>query len=583
MMISKFVEGVSKGRRQQFEQSELQRARDDQRLMKLAEFVDASPLRRDLKEKTKAKIFSNLFSTSRADVPKGPGTKLLEALVGPGGKKPDKKAGDDRINIYTGFVDALANPDNMVNPAAMQSAYFSKMAEVADAAKKSGINDAGQIWSTETLRQMRAAAEQEGVDTKPWEVEGRRVLESGGFAFMAPPGSPERARQDARLRISQRGRASTDQSNVGLVQQPFVMSPVAQPPVPPNAAYNPLMGAGSAVNAPASPRQVQTQQAPDPPRAPVERLDPDKITAEMLKFGPDKNFFDPSTGKQFQGRVYVGEDGETGVHELGTNRKVPGAREWQAADAKVRMSLDELAAHRAEGYLFIDKSPIDKDAKAQRKSVFDGFLRVGNPEAATRAQNSWTTQDHNAEVQKSNRAAAAAAASNAGMNPRQYGVFNGLLKEHSNDKTITAAESTGAFAENIQTIRADPRKGAAQIVLLYGFIKGVDRDSAVREGEVNLARMAQSFLNQYKNTIDRINSNQVISPRAALEIADASEKLIGEVRASARRKDAKFAARASALKVRDGWDSYMGGFTRAYDTAPSPGGRQDPHAVPLNY
>lgn len=118
-----------------------------------------------------------------------------------------------------------------------------------------------------------------------------------------------------------------------------------------------------------------------------------------------------------------------------------------------------------------------------------------------------------------------------GLSSTESSTYNRFTDKYQADPIIMAAEK-GRTAKTIaQQVLADPENAGNQLKSLYVLVKNLDPDSAVREGEVTLAQMTQSYSQQFNNALTRISKGQVISPDTAtllanstLELADAWEK-----------------------------------------------------------
>jgi len=67
--------------------------------------------------------------------------------------------------------------------------------------------------------------------------------------------------------------------------------------------------------------------------------------------------------------------------------------------------------------------------------------------------------------------------------------------------------------------------GARQVEILYGFVKGMDRASAVREGEISLAEQASSLLGRFSVQVESIRKGQIIPNETARELAQSIVEL----------------------------------------------------------
>jgi hypothetical protein len=66
---------------------------------------------------------------------------------------------------------------------------------------------------------------------------------------------------------------------------------------------------------------------------------------------------------------------------------------------------------------------------------------------------------------------------------------------------------------------------AQQMQILYNYIKVLDADSAVREGEVGLAQQTASYLAQFQMYVDRVGNGEIMPEQAAKEMLDATMDL----------------------------------------------------------
>jgi hypothetical protein len=100
-----------------------------------------------------------------------------------------------------------------------------------------------------------------------------------------------------------------------------------------------------------------------------------------------------------------------------------------------------------------------------------------------------------------------------------------LYKDYQN---LQQAETNANRAKDIiaQNI-AGVTPGAGDIAILYNFIKGLDKNSAVREGEIGLSKQARSILGRLDSEVKRISGGDLLDDAtrtAFAELIDASAK-----------------------------------------------------------
>ena len=95
----------------------------------------------------------------------------------------------------------------------------------------------------------------------------------------------------------------------------------------------------------------------------------------------------------------------------------------------------------------------------------------------------------------------AQAASNAssildssGMTNKQNQNFVGITNKFQADEIMKYANTSANTISLADKVIANPGNAANQLMALYSLVKGLDPDSAVREGELSLAQSTQSYL-----------------------------------------------------------------------------------------
>jgi hypothetical protein len=132
-----------------------------------------------------------------------------------------------------------------------------------------------------------------------------------------------------------------------------------------------------------------------------------------------------------------------------------------------------------------------------------------------------------------------------GLNPGQTSNYLRITDKFQADPIVMAAEKGKTARLIADQVLADPKNAANQLKSLYVLVKNLDPDSAVREGEVNLAQQTQSYADKFKTSIQRIQNGQVISSKAAIELANATKDLAGAWDTSAKSRTNRYISQAN--------------------------------------
>jgi hypothetical protein len=140
-------------------------------------------------------------------------------------------------------------------------------------------------------------------------------------------------------------------------------------------------------------------------------------------------------------------------------------------------------------------------------------------------------------------------------------IFNGIVNKYNADPIIQASNRANALDFYIQQIKANPASAGNQLNLIYSYIKGLDTDSAVREGEIELVRSIQSYAQSAQNAIERITQGKPVAAQTALELASGAEKIVEQLRAAAQRQQQKYTSQANANpgSISNAWQQYLSG------------------------
>lgn len=121
----------------------------------------------------------------------------------------------------------------------------------------------------------------------------------------------------------------------------------------------------------------------------------------------------------------------------------------------------------------------------------------------------------------------------------------------------TKGQAAKAIADQVI---ADPSKATNQMAALYMFVKNLDPDSAVREGETALAQRTQSYFDTFKASLTRLAAGQVLGPTTAKELAEATKRLIVAWDETASKRTKQYQSQADVTGVGEQFKRYRSGF-----------------------
>jgi len=167
-----------------------------------------------------------------------------------------------------------------------------------------------------------------------------------------------------------------------------------------------------------------------------------------------------------------------------------------------------------------------------------------------------------------------------GLNTAQTSNFLRITDKYQADPIIMAADKGKTAVIIADQVLADPGNAANQLKSLYVLVKNLDPDSAVREGEINLAQQTQSYLQRFATSIQRIGEGQVISADAATQLAKATKELATAwtTSAASRTNRYKSQARNADPIVGNSFDQYLADYEELGSTvdAAIQGNQDDP-------
>lgn len=156
-----------------------------------------------------------------------------------------------------------------------------------------------------------------------------------------------------------------------------------------------------------------------------------------------------------------------------------------------------------------------------------------------------------------NRKARAAAVTSRGLDAKQTQNFLRISDNFQKDEIIKQADKAVSLVAIAEQVLANPQKATNQLKSLYILVKNLDADSAVREGELALAMKAQSYLDSWKTSFERIQEGRIISPKLASELAEATKELAAAWQEAAESRTRKYQSQAKTVGLGDVFEGYL--------------------------
>lgn len=169
------------------------------------------------------------------------------------------------------------------------------------------------------------------------------------------------------------------------------------------------------------------------------------------------------------------------------------------------------------------------------------------------------------ELDANRKRLASQTASETGLNSAQTSTFLRITDKFQADKVMeNGNKGVGAIAIADQVL-ADPKNAGNQLKILYTMVKALDPESAVREGEIELASLTQSYLSKFASSFTKIDKGQVIAPDAATMLATATKELVQNWYQAAQRRQKQYTSQANVAGVGPAFQQYLGGFDQPYN------------------
>lgn len=155
------------------------------------------------------------------------------------------------------------------------------------------------------------------------------------------------------------------------------------------------------------------------------------------------------------------------------------------------------------------------------------------------------------------RREAAAMGIQRNMTPAETQNFMAITSKYQADPIIKQGDQAISTSQIADQVLADPSKATNQLKALYGFVHNLDPQSAVREGEIGLANTTQSYFDRFGTALTRISSGQTISPKVAVEMANATKELAQAWADASQRQTKKYSAQAKGVGLENQFNSYL--------------------------
>lgn len=225
---------------------------------------------------------------------------------------------------------------------------------------------------------------------------------------------------------------------------------------------------------------------------------------------------------------------------------------------------------------------IQKQNKPQSLSDTYGSGVLG--EYAFAVSQGYTGSFRDYQNEDANRKASIVRAGSSGLTPYQTNqAFIALSNKYQADPFISAALKGQTAVAIANQIIANPNSATSQLKSLYVLVKNLDADSAVREGELALARQTQSYLQSFGNVLTRIGGGRVIAPDAAKALAVATKELATAWKETAARRQKQYMAQATTANVGAEFKNYLSAFesefSREATATPEDYGAEYDHAT----
>jgi len=146
-----------------------------------------------------------------------------------------------------------------------------------------------------------------------------------------------------------------------------------------------------------------------------------------------------------------------------------------------------------------------------------------------------------------------------GLTPTDKNKLYQITRDYKTNPIKMGYEKARLAANVAQSAKDNPKNAAKQLSLLYSYVKNLDSDSAVKEGETELAQSISSYMDKFKVQFEKINKNKLLSDDVALQIADETISLFENWKGALERTKDEFRSQSNILGLVNEWDSFIEG------------------------
>jgi len=148
--------------------------------------------------------------------------------------------------------------------------------------------------------------------------------------------------------------------------------------------------------------------------------------------------------------------------------------------------------------------------------------------------------------------------SGAGLSSIDQSSYLRITDKYQADNVVKQGDQAISLTTIADQVIANPSSATSQLTSLYLLVKNLDPESAVREGELQLANQTQSYFQQFGNVLSKIGEGRVISPKAAAELAEATKRIAAVWQTAATRRTNLYRSQASGAGIGGEFENYLG-------------------------
>lgn len=164
------------------------------------------------------------------------------------------------------------------------------------------------------------------------------------------------------------------------------------------------------------------------------------------------------------------------------------------------------------------------------------------------------------QTKDANRKVSIAQAGIAGtsLDTKQQTVFNSIVTKYNASPAIQALDRANQLKNILLDAEKNPANAGSQLNLLYAYIKGLDTDSAVREGELDLVKGISNYFSKYEMSFNKLAKNQAVPLSVITDMIAGGKKLVSSIEETANRKKKVFEAQAkvNGTQVYEAWKDF---------------------------